>query len=61
MKNFVFIRKPEFVTCFYGGMEEGFLSGASVKLVDSKSKTYVVRKIRKVYDQGNGECLVDLQ
>lgn len=60
MKNFVFIEKPALVSCFSGRMDEGFLSGESVKLIDRKSNTYAVRIIRKVYDQGNGGCLVDL-
>lgn len=60
MKKLIFVDEPLFVVSFYGRLDEVFQSGMRVVLVDRKLKNGCQRIVKRVFDQGNGCCIVDL-
>jgi len=51
--------RPAMVSSFYGSVNEGFKAGDEL-MVQSTNGWQCLKRIRKVFDRGNGSCLVDL-
>lgn len=64
--NFIKMKKsilidgaPFFVSAFYSSTSEPFFVGEELKITNSRGH-FCHRKIRAIFDQGNGVALIDL-
>lgn len=60
MNKHVFVENPLLAVSFSGLMDEGFLSGMIVILVDRVSRFWYSRIVEKVHDHLNGRCTIEL-